>query len=158
MYKRQVQSAYYLFSRSLLAASTIVLEALDGQDCVLERLRRPQIDKISVLEARGGVESTRIVSWRAPGGAGSSKKLFWRAPDRAGSTKTVSQTAPGGFESRKIVFRRDPGTPKMLQDALEGLKHYACSVFRSLARATTPSSVASDCYPGPHRSSLFYVI
>ena len=45
-----VQSAYYLFSRSLLAASTIVLEALGGQDCVLERLRRPQIDKISVLE------------------------------------------------------------------------------------------------------------
>ena len=44
------QSAYYLFSRSLLAASTIMLEALDEQDCVLERLRRPQIDKISVLE------------------------------------------------------------------------------------------------------------
>ena len=46
----------------------------------------------------------------------------------------------------------------MLQDALEGLKHYACIVFRSLARATTPSNVASECYPGPYRSSLFYMI
>ena len=46
----------------------------------------------------------------------------------------------------------------MLQDALEGLKHYACRVLRSLARATRPSSVASDPYPGPHRSSLFYMI
>jgi len=46
----------------------------------------------------------------------------------------------------------------MLQDALEGLKHYACSVFRSLARATSRSEVASDSYPGPHRSSLFYMI
>ena len=49
-YSRQYKARTYLFSRSLLAASTIVLEALDGQDCVLERLRRPQIDKISVLE------------------------------------------------------------------------------------------------------------
>ena len=46
----------------------------------------------------------------------------------------------------------------MLQDALEGLKHYACSVFGSLARATGRSNVASGCYPGPHRSSLFYMI
>ena len=46
----------------------------------------------------------------------------------------------------------------MLQDALEGLKHYACSVFKSLARATTPSSVDSGRYPEPHRSSLFYMI
>ena len=46
----------------------------------------------------------------------------------------------------------------MLQDALEGLKHYACSVFKSLARATTPSGVDSECYPGPHRSSFFYMI
>ena len=44
------QSAHCLFSRSLLAASTIMLEALDGQDFVLERLRRPQIDKINALE------------------------------------------------------------------------------------------------------------
>ena len=46
----------------------------------------------------------------------------------------------------------------MLQDALEGLKHYACSVFGSLARATTPSKLDSGTYPGPHRSSLFYMI
>ena len=46
-----VHSAYYLFSRSILAASAIMLEALDGQDFVLERWRRPQIDKISVLES-----------------------------------------------------------------------------------------------------------
>ena len=46
----------------------------------------------------------------------------------------------------------------MLQDALEGLKHYACSVFKSLARATTPSNLDSEGYPGPHRSSLFYMI
>ena len=130
---------------------------MGGQGCVLEGLGRPQIDKISVLEARGGVTSTRIVSWRASGGAGSSKKLFWRAPERVGSTKTVSRTAPGGFESRKIVFRRDPGKPEMLQDALEGLKNYAESVFKSLARATAPSNVASRCHPGPHRSSLFYI-
>ena len=58
----------------------------------------------------------------------------------------------------KIMFRRHPGTLKMLQDALEGLKHYACSVFTSLARATRPSSVASESYPGPHRSSLVYMI
>ena len=109
-------------------------------------------------KARGGVESTKIVSWRAPGGVGSSKKVCWRAPEGVGSTKTVSRRAPGGFGSRKIVFRRDPGTPKMLQDALEGLKHYACSVFRSLARATGRSNVASEGYPEPHRSSLFYMI
>ena len=46
----------------------------------------------------------------------------------------------------------------MLQDTLEGLKHYACSVFIGLARATTPSNVDSGRYPGPHRSSLFYMI
>ena len=46
----------------------------------------------------------------------------------------------------------------MLQDALEGLKHYACSVFGSLARATGASNVASEGYAGPHRSSIFYMI
>ena len=86
------------------------------------------------------------------------KKLYWRAPESVGSTKTVSWRAPVSFGSRKIVFRRDPGTPKMLQDALEELKHYACSVFESLARATTPSKVASGRYPEPHRSSLFYMV
>ena len=46
----------------------------------------------------------------------------------------------------------------MLQDALEGLKHYACSVLKSLARATALSDVASNRYPGPHRSLIFYMI
>ena len=58
----------------------------------------------------------------------------------------------------KKSVSKNPGTPKMLQDALEGLKHYACSVFRSLARATGRSGVASGRYPEPHRSSLFYMI
>ena len=107
---------------------------------------------------QGVVGSTKIMSWRAPGGVGSSKKLFWRVPEGAGSTKTVSRRAPGGFGSRKIMCRRDPGTPKMLQDALEGLKHYACSVFGSLARATGRSKVASGRYPEPHRSPIFYMI
>ena len=118
----------------------------------------PRSTKLVFWKARRGVESTKIVSWRAPGGVGSSRKLFWRAPESVGSTKTVSRRAPGGFGSRKIVFRRDPGTPKMLQDALEGLRHYACSVFGSLARATSASNVASGTFPGPHRSSLFYMI
>ncbi len=49
-YSRQYKARTYLFSRSLLAASTIMLEAMDEQGFVLERLRRPQIDKISALE------------------------------------------------------------------------------------------------------------
>ena len=49
-YSRQYKARTHLFSRSLLAASTIMLEAMDEQGFVLERLRRPQIDKISALE------------------------------------------------------------------------------------------------------------
>ena len=49
-YSRQYKARTYLFSRSLLAASTIMLEAMDEQGCVLEKLRRPQIDKINALE------------------------------------------------------------------------------------------------------------
>ena len=49
-YSRQYKARTHLFSRSLLAASTIMLEAMDEQGFVLERLRRPQIDKIIVLE------------------------------------------------------------------------------------------------------------
>ena len=45
-----VESADYLFSRSLSATSAIILEALDEQDCVLESPKRSQIDKMSVLE------------------------------------------------------------------------------------------------------------
>ena len=44
-----VQSVGYLFSRSLLAASRIIYEALDEEDCGLESSTRSQIDKISVL-------------------------------------------------------------------------------------------------------------
>ena len=49
-YPRQYKARTYLFSRSLLAASTIMLEAMGEQGFVLERLRRPQIDKIRALE------------------------------------------------------------------------------------------------------------
>ena len=49
-YSRQYKARTLLFSRSLLAASTIMLEAMDEQGCVLEKWRRPQIDKINVLE------------------------------------------------------------------------------------------------------------
>ena len=109
-------------------------------------------------KARGGVESTKNKVLEGSRSRWIVKKLFWRVPESVGSTKTVSWRAPGGFGSRKIVFRRDPGTPKMLQDALEGLKHYACSVFGSLARATGASGVASGSYPEPHRSPIFYTI
>ena len=49
-YSRQYKARTYLFSRSLLAASTIMLEAMDEQGFVLERLRRSQIDRINALE------------------------------------------------------------------------------------------------------------
>ena len=52
-YSRQYKARTYLFSRSLLAASTIMLEAMDEQGFVLEKLRRPQIDKTSALEGSG---------------------------------------------------------------------------------------------------------
>ena len=50
-YSRQYKARTHLFSRSLLAASTIMLEAMDEQGFVLERLRRPQIGKINALES-----------------------------------------------------------------------------------------------------------
>ena len=49
-YPRQYKARTYLLSRSLLAASTIMLEAMDEQGSVLEKLWRPQIDKINALE------------------------------------------------------------------------------------------------------------
>ena len=46
----------------------------------------------------------------------------------------------------------------MLQDALEGLKHYACSVFCGPGDATEPSAVARESYPGPPKPYNFYMI
>ena len=47
---QSVQARTYLFSRSLLAASTIMLEAMDEQGSVLKKLRRRQIDKMNALK------------------------------------------------------------------------------------------------------------
>ena len=45
-----------------------------------------------------------------------------------------------------------------LQDALGGLKHYACSVFCGPGDATSPSKVANSTYPGPPKPYNFYMI
>ena len=41
---------------------------------------------------------------------------------------------------------------------LEGLKHYACNVFCGPGDATQPSNVARESYPGPPEPYNFYMI
>ena len=45
-----------------------------------------------------------------------------------------------------------------LQDALGGLKHYACDVFWGPGDATSLSEVADNPYPGPPKPYNFYMI
>ena len=47
---------------------------------------------------------------------------------------------------------------RTLRDDLEGLKHYACSVFCGPGDATRASKVASSRYPGPPKPYNFYMI
>ena len=91
-----------------------MLEALDGQDYVLERWMRPQIDKISVLEGsrrrwidkNSALEGSRR-RWVV-------KKVLWRVPEGVGSTKKGSQRAPGGFWIEKSSV---PNASRKAQDA-----------------------------------------
>ena len=47
---------------------------------------------------------------------------------------------------------------RTFRDDLEGLKHYACSVFRGPGDATSPNDVARESYPGPPKPYNFYMI
>ena len=59
--------------------------------------------------------------------------------------------------SRKRWIEKTNGleASRTLRDDLEGLKHYACSVFCGPGDATEPSEVASSRYPGPPKSLVF---
>ena len=62
------------------------------------------------------------------------QKMVLGGSGRVGSTKIGIWRRPGGIGSRKIL------------------------VWRILPRATGASRVESDCYPGAHRGSIFYMI
>ena len=94
--------------------------------------------------------------WKSPGGVGSTK-----ISGLVGVSRRRWIDKNNGLEaSRKRWIEKANGleASRTLRDDLEGLKHYACSVFCGPGDATSPSRVANKGYPGPPKPYNFYMI